>query len=238
MDSIIYFRTWSLTGGEMITYTVETKRQIENVGAKTLGIESLYPVFSELSDKLQQTYQAMPNNPLTAAKEDAESYRDNRYSAFVAFVRNALYDSNAEVRAAAESIVDVINSIGNPVMLSNSQETAKLYSLVARLEPLTPQIGIIGADVRLQELKDANTEFERLQNEWYKAGGKKISGNTLLIRQQIAPVYKSIIYRINALIEINGIDRYKTFVDAHNKMIESYKNILAQRKGRKKATKT
>jgi hypothetical protein len=238
MNTLIYFRTWALTSGELVTFSIETKRQIDTLGgADALGIGSIYPVFSELSGKLQQTYQVAPSNPVTPDKENAESFRDNRYSAFVAFVRNAMYDANAEVSAAAERIMDVINSVKNPLRLSANKETAELYNLIARLEPLTTQINFIGANIRLQELKDANTEFERLQNEWYKAGGEKMQGNTMIIRQQIAPIYKSIIYRINALIEINGITQYKAFVDAHNEMIESYKHILAQRKGRRKDKK-
>jgi hypothetical protein len=207
----------------------DTERQIKEAGgADALGIPSLYPSLSELSLNLRQTFQSPAKNPVTDDKEEAESYRDNRYSALVAFVRNASYDSNAEISAAAESIMDVINNVGNPVKLGDSKATAELYNLVARLSPLAHQINLIGANIRLQELENANREFERLQNEWYKAGAKKISGNVTRIRQQLAPIYKSIVYRINALIEINGDAQYKSFVDAHNKMIEYYRNILAQ----------
>ncbi|MDR2679397.1 MAG: DUF6261 family protein [Tannerella sp.] len=238
MNTLIYFRTWALTTSELITFVTDMERQIEDVGgADVLGIASLYPTLSELSLNLQKTFQSPAKNPVTADKEEAESYRDNRYSAFVAFVRNASYDSNAEMSAAAESIMDVINNVGNPTTIGDSKETAELYNLVARLSPLEHQINLIGANARLQELENANREFERLQNEWYKAGAKKISGNVTRIRQQLAPIYKSIIYRINALIEINGDAQYKAFVDAHNKMIEYYRNILAQRKGRRKAAK-
>jgi hypothetical protein len=236
MNTLIYFRTWALTTSELITFTTDTERQItEAGGAEVLGITSLYPILSELSLNLRKTFQSSAKNPVTADKEAAEGYRDNRYSALVAFVRNASHDSNAEISAAAESIMDVINNVGNPVNIGDSKATAELYNLVARLSPLSHQINLIGASARLQELENANREFERLQNEWYKAGAKKISGNILSIRQQLAPVYKSIIYRINALIEINGDAQYKSFVDAHNKMIEYYRNIVAQRKGRKKA---
>jgi hypothetical protein len=238
MSTLIYFRTWALTTSELVSFITETKRQIiEAGGADALGITSLYQTFSELSINLQKTFQTPTKNPVTAIKEDAESYRDNRYSALMAFVRNASYDSNDEVSAAAENIMGVINSIDNPTRLGDSKATAELYNLIARLNPLASQINIIGANVRLKEVEDANREFERLQNEWFKAGAKKESGNITSIRQQLAPVYKSIMCRINALIEINGDAQYKSFVDAHNKMIEYYRNILAQRKGRRKAAK-
>ncbi|MDR1594624.1 MAG: DUF6261 family protein [Prevotellaceae bacterium] len=235
MNTIDYFRTWTLTNGEVVTFATETDRQIEETGARVLGIEPIHPLYSELTGKLKQTYQVAAGNPVTAEKEKAEYYRDNRYGALVAFVRNALYDSDSAIVEAAESIMDVVNNIGNPTDHSDSKETAELHSLVAQLTPLLPQIATIGANVRLQELEAANSEFERLQNKWYKAGAQKLSGNLTVVRKQWAPVYKSIIYRINALIEINGIEPYKAFVDAHNKTIASYRNILAQRKGIRKA---
>jgi hypothetical protein len=238
MSRLTYFRTWQLTTNELVTFTADTEYQIaEAGGAEALGIASIYPLFSELSLNLRKTFQTPAKNSVTDAKENAESYRDNRYSALVAFVRNASYDSNNTVSEAAESIMEVINNIGNPTNLGDSKATAELYNLVARLDTFASKINIIGANVRLKELEDANRKFERLQNEWFKAGAKKSSITITNIRLQLAPVYKSIVYRINALIEINGVDQYKNFVDAHNKMIEYYRNILAQRKGRRKAAK-
>ncbi|MDR1593921.1 MAG: DUF6261 family protein [Prevotellaceae bacterium] len=237
MNTITYFRTWSLSNGEVVTFATETDRQIKEVGAAVLGIEAIHPLYSDLTDKLEQTYQVAAGNPVTAEKEKAEYHRGNRYGAFVAFVRNALYDSNPVIAEAAENIMDAVNSMGNPTKLGDSKETAELHSLVARLDPLSSQIAVIGAGNRLQELDFANREFERLQNEWYKAGAQKLPGNLFAIRKQWTPVYKSIMYHINALIEINGVEPYKAFADAHNKTIASYRNILAQRKGLREANK-
>jgi hypothetical protein len=39
------------------------------------------------------------------------------------------------------------------------------------------------------------------------------------------------------LIEINGIEPYKAFADAHNQTVTYYRNIIAQRKGIIKANK-
>jgi hypothetical protein len=238
MDTINFLRTWDLTSGEVVTFATETDRQILETGAAVLGITTIHPLYSELTLKLQQTHQVIAGNPVSAAKEKAEYFRDNRYGAFVAFVRNALYDSNPAIVEAAENIMNVVNVTGNPTTLGDSKETAELYSLVARLTPLSSQIATIGADVRLQELDAANREFERLQNEWYKAGAQKLPGNITTIRKQWVPVYKSIVYRINALIEINGIEPYKSFVEAHNETVNYYRNIISQRKGMRKANKT
>jgi hypothetical protein len=222
----------------LVTFATETERQILEVGPALLGIDSFFPVYSELTGKLKLTYQVEAGNPLTADKEKAELNRDNRYGAFVAFIRNALYDSNPVTVEAAENIMDVVNDIGNPTRLNDSKETTELHSLVARLTTLSSQIATIGANARLQELDAANREFERLQNEWYKAGAKKLPANLFAVRKQWAPVYKSIVYRINTLIEINGYEPYRAFAETHNKTIAYYRNIQAQRKEMRNVSKT
>jgi hypothetical protein len=45
------------------------------------------------------------------------------------------------------------------------------------------------------------------------------------------------VYRIHALIDINGAAQYQEFSGAHNKTIASYRNIVLQREGRRKAEK-
>jgi hypothetical protein len=232
---IRFFQTKPLYNSEYLTFMQETDLQVTNAGEVKAGLEGLYPVFSGDLTKLQQTYIVSAGNPLTLAKDKAEHFRDNRYAAFSAVVNNALYDSNPDISNAAETIQDVLNETGNPTSLGDSIETAQLFSLLTRLEPFAQQINLIGGSQRLNELDAANKEFVRIQDEWYDVGGQKPSGNMYALRRPTDTTYRSIVNRINALVEINGPERYKAFIDSHNKTIEQYRNIVAQRKGRQKS---
>ena len=199
-----------------------------------LGISGFYPFFHEGVVLAQQTHGVLSGNPLTEAKNKAEHYRDSRYTAFSTFVRSATYDANQAVSEAADRVLSVIDAIGNPTRLSDSKETAELFNLQTNLLPYRTELALIGADGRLTDLINANDEFVRLQNEWYKAGGEKPSGNMFVVRRQLDPIYRNIINCINSFATHKGMADYESFIVAHNELIVQYQTVIAQRKTRAK----
>ena len=177
---IIFFRTKAMQNGEYVSFMSETDRQLIANGIEKLGISGFYPFFNEGVVLAQQTHGVLSGNPLTEAKNKAEHYRDSRYTAFSTFVRSATYDANPAVGEAADRVLSVIDAIGNPTRLSDSKETAELFNLQTNLLPYRTELALIGADGRLTDLINANDEFVRLQNEWYKVGGEKPSGDMFL----------------------------------------------------------
>lgn len=232
-QTVILFYTPALQNDEFVTFMGETDKQIKAATPALLGVESFYGEFNVLLVRAQQINRADKGNPLTEVRDESEAWRDNRHSALNAFVRNALYDSDPAIKEAAEDVMDVLTSIGPLTRLGNNVQTERTYTLMEQLQPVAAQIELIGAGPRLQELEEATLEFERLQSEWYKAGGLKPKESMGSVRKQMSSVYRSIIARVNALIEVNqGPDPYQSFVNTHNETIRHYRNIIAQRRGR------
>lgn len=231
-QTIILFYTPQLQNAEFVTFMSETDKQIQIATPAHLGIESFYGEFSGLLGSAKLIHRALSGNPLTDVRDEAEGWRDNRYSAFTACVRNAIYDSDPAVSEAAEDIMEVVSAVGRPTNLGMNVQTERMHTLMEQLQPVAAQIEKIGAGQRLQELDEASREFERLQGEWYKAGGEKPKESLAAVRQQMVTVYRSIITRVNSLIDVNGPELYRSFMNTHNETIRQYKNIIAQRKGR------
>jgi hypothetical protein len=236
MDTIrvIFFRTTPMHNGEYVPFMSEAKRQILAAGVEKLGLGGLYPLFDDGLTLVQQTYGVSLGNPLTEAKNAAEHYRDTRYVAFSLSVRSATYDPDQAISEAAEKVLKVIDEIGNPTALSDSKETAELFTLQTRLEAYSAEIQSIGAAVRLADLVKANEDFILLQDKWYKTGGEKLSGNMFAARRQLDPVYRNIVNCVNSLAVLNGVANYESFILAHNELIAQYRTIIAQRKTRAK----
>jgi hypothetical protein len=230
--NIVFFRTSVMHNGEYVSFMSETDRQIIVNGTDRMGIGTLYPLFKDGLTLVQRTYGVLPGNPLTEAKSKAENYRDNRYVALTTYVRSAACDSDPLIGKAADTVLKIIDDIGNPVKLSDSKETAELFNLQVNLQPYQAEIGLIGAGRRLAELVAANDEFVRLQDEWYKAGGEKLSGNMIIARRQLDPVYRNIINCINSFVALYGVNVYEPLILAHNELIAQYAAILAQRKSK------
>jgi hypothetical protein len=86
---------------------------------------------------------------------------------------------------------------------------------------------------------NANEKFIRLQDEWYRAGGEKPSGNMLAARRQLDPLYRNIVNCINFFAVLHSCGAaYEPFIREHNELVAQYRTIIAQRKARaKKAAK-
>jgi hypothetical protein len=237
MDSNInFFRTTAMQSGEYVSFMSETDRQIVANDVDKMGLGGLYPLFNSGLTLVQQTHSVSLGNPLTENKDKAEHYRDTRYTAFVLSVRSATYDSDPAISEAAERVLKVVDDIGNPTKLSDSKETSELFNLKTNLQPYSADLQFIGADGRFAELMNANDEFIRLQNKWYKVGGEKLSGNMFAARRQLDPVYRNIVNCINSFAALNGVAAYESFILAHNELIAQYRTIIAQRKTRAKKT--
>ncbi|MDR1156542.1 MAG: DUF6261 family protein [Bacteroidales bacterium] len=234
MERITFFRTTAMQKGEYVSFMSETDRQLVANDVNRMRLGGLHPLFKDKLLLVQQTHGVLPGNSLTEAKNNAEYYRDTRYVAFSIAVRSATYNSDPAISEAADRVLKVVDEIGNPTKLSDSKGTARLFNLQTNLQPYSADIQLIGVDGRLAELVSANGEFVRLQDEWYKAGGEKPSGNMFAARQQLDPVYKNIVNCINSFAVINGVAAYESFILAHNKLIAQYKTIIASRKTRAK----
>jgi hypothetical protein len=164
--------------------------------------------------------------------------RDRKYSAFKAYTKVMLNDDDEAKVAAAERIMDILRKsereIGNPVFLSLVKESTALLSLARNLEPLADDIRLIGAEIKLNGLKEANQAFIDLQFDRYIEKSTKHSGDVKAARIVPDSIYKKITAHVNAQILLNGNAGLSSYVKAQNAVVEKYKTIIAQRKGRTK----
>jgi hypothetical protein len=113
-----------------------------------------------------------------------------------------------------------------------TRETTVLFSLLRNLDPLAADIERIGAADRLKNLGNANQAYADLQFERYIEKSTKHSGDVKAARAVADAAYKDIIARINAQILLNGDEGFVSYVKAQNTVIERYRLIVAQRRGR------
>ncbi len=223
----------SFRNDELVSFAEETVVQISAAPEVATGLEHLAPAFVAAVKNLRSCLNVLTGCPEVADVRDCDSRRDKKYASFVSLVRAMVVDDDEEIALAAQQVMDVISKIPNPTQLGDNTETSKINTLVENLLPFTGQIERIGATARFQGMNQANKDFARVQDTRYTAESAKASGNMKSAFVQWKPVYKSVVKRINALIEVYGETPYKQFADAHNQTITHYKNIIKQRKGKK-----
>ncbi len=223
----------SFRNDELVSFAEETVIQISAAPEVASGLEHLAPAFETAVKNMRSCLNVLTGCPEVAEVRESDSLRDKKYASFVSLVRAMSVDDDEEIAQAAQQVLDIISKIPNPTRLGDNTETSKINTLVENLLPFAGQIERIGATARFQGMNQANKDFARMQDTRYTAESAKASGNMKSAIVQWKPVYKSVVKRVNALIEVYGETPYKQFADAHNQAITHYKNIIKQRKGKK-----
>jgi hypothetical protein len=89
----------------------------------------------------------------------------------------------------------------------------------------------------MDALETANKTVDQLMTERYEESEAKTALVMREVRIKIDDAYNAIIERINALIIVEGEEKYREFVTALNVVIKRYNDIQAQRKGKAAAKK-
>jgi hypothetical protein len=236
MSYIKYLYLPQLHHGENATFHRESLKQLENAGIDRLGVTEQFNEYKISCDDLQATIDVFSGSKLSQQSYQSDKLRDRAYSALKAYVKVYLNDDDPIKVDAAERIISVIRQsskeVGNPLKLGSTKESTALISLLDNLQPLDADIKLIGAENKLNNLKETNQAFIDLQFERHIEKSEKHSGDVKSARVVTDSSYNRIIERIEAKILLEGIAQFESYVKAQNVVVEKYKNLVAQRKGR------
>ncbi|MDR2773668.1 MAG: DUF6261 family protein [Tannerella sp.] len=236
MEKINDFYLPQLHNGENVNFHHESLEQLDKADPAKLGVMEQTKVYHAAYDELKLTVDVFSTSTLSAESTRLDTLRDRAYSAFKSYVKVYLNDEDEGKSEAAERIIAVIRNtereLGTPLLLGLSKETTVLFSLVRNLDSLAADVDRIGATDRLKSLENANQAYADLQFERYIEKSTKHSGDVKAARAVVDAAYKDIIARINARILLNGDEGFVPYVKAQNVVIEHYKFVVAQRRGR------
>jgi hypothetical protein len=244
MERINDFYLPQLHNGENVNFHHESLEQLDKANPASLGVKEQIVAYHAACDELKLSVDVFSSSTLSAESTRLDAQRDRAYSAFKSYVKVYLNDDDQGKSEAAERIIAVIRNtereLGHPLLLGLAKETTTLSSLLRNLAPLAADIERIGAADRLKNLENANQAYADLQFKRYIEKSTKHSGDVKAARAVADAAYKDIIARINAQILLNSDEGFVSYVKAQNAVIERYKLIVAQRRGRagKEATMT
>jgi hypothetical protein len=243
MEKINDFSLPRLHNGENVNFHHESLGLLDNSNPVMLGVRKQAVTYHSAYDELKLTIDVFSSSELSPELTRLENRRDRTYSALKAYVKVYLNDDDEEISEAAEHIIAVIRNeereLGNPLKIGSTKETTVLLSLLRNLAPLADDIDRIGAANRLKSLEDANQAYIDLQFERHIEKSTKHSGDVKAARAVTDAAYGEIVARINAQILLTDDEKFAPYVGALNTMIERYRIIVAQRRGRaEKKTKT
>lgn len=222
-----------LRNEEHFQFQTEFKDSVTQYGAEELNILEKYNVYVPFYNQEQSVLQLIRKSASTEMIANADMERDNLHRGFADAVKSALNHFNPDKQAAANRIQILLDQYGNVARKPYDVETAALTKMVSEMN------GTYKADVTLlaltdwvQELDARNKAFDALMKSRYTEGASKTELRMVHVRADVDAAYKDILDRLDALMLLNGADKYEAFVKELNQRVDKYSNTLAMRKGR------
>jgi hypothetical protein len=221
----------SLRNEEHFQFMTDTKGLVEQTGAETLNIASLYPSFLNLYDREDIALEVIRKSPLTDLIAGADAVRENPYRGLVLLTEAYEHSSDEAEVQAAQNIRVVIDHYGDFRSKPYNEETATIYNFLQDINSrCAADIAVLNAQSWLDELASSNQAFDDLMNQRFDdAAGREII-SLYETRKEIDLVYTEITERINASILLNGEAAYADFVNKLNERIVYFKHTLSVRK--------
>jgi hypothetical protein len=199
-----------------------------------LGIGKLWPEWLQLIGKEKEAVEFIRKSAHTLALEDADQKRDYTLVGFRALVRVNAQHFDASKKAAARRLLVIFDQYEGIENRAYNEETSSIESLLADLTGnLTNDLTLLGINDYAAELQVCNQAFASLQAVRYTETAGKTPLRMKDIRIQIDAVYTQACAYINARMLLESSDVLSNFIKELNSRIDGFKNLIAQRKGRR-----
>jgi antirestriction protein len=204
-----------------------------------LGIEPIYPVFREKLDMADALLEQVSKSWLTGKLKTKDAERDTTTKGFVAAVRALLKSPFQKKREAAEKIIITCDGYGDITKLEYDAQTAATFNFIQDMEGKHLQ-DIIDAELTdwIPELKRLNTEFDNTVGDRYAEKADRPAEKLSAVRRETDIAISNICKVIEAAMIISPKPELDRFVTEMNVVINHYRTIAAQAKGRRNAKKT
>jgi hypothetical protein len=233
------FPMQNLRAAEHLQFNIAADAIFRKHQAESQRLSPFYDEYSRLVKLEESSMATETGNALIREKGVAEHYRDRLHSKLFNHVKAILYDEGDPLFDAAQRVMAVIKSVGNPSRLSENAESAVITTLGNRLESYRSDLEAIGAQPHVDKLLEANRRFIQLETECRDVAAARTLAaqpSTSAVRKQVDPVYRTIVDTINGVVRLQPDESaHRELIAELNTLTAKYDALLAQRKKQVKA---
>jgi hypothetical protein len=232
---------YHLSAGLHLQFVVEVRNIIWKFNPNTLKIEPQYEVLRICIEKEDLCYKNIRKSNISELKMNSDQARDSLVTGTNETLKTAHRHHDIKVVEAAQRLQVVFDKYNKPVSLINlpyDAETLAIDSLLQELETNhASDVEITGLKSWITELRVRNTAFQELAKAYIEEQAAKPSLYSKDVRFETDKAYKDIATVINALIIMEGEEKYAPFVSELNTLIKHYNDLAMQHLGRVRAKK-
>jgi hypothetical protein len=199
-----------------------------------LGILLLYQLYCTAFDEELASLDFIRKSEFTKLISEQDHVRDGIYHGLLDSVKAATNHFDPQSREAAHRLLDVLEHYGNIARKTLDEETSAINDLLRELQTpaLAAAVSTLGLNIWLTRLGDENAKFEQLMAQRYTETAEKPSTRMKTARVAVDKYYVAIVHQIENLA-LTGNTEVENLVKEMNAVIERFRNILAQERGKK-----
>lgn len=191
------------------------------------GFEPLMPQWNTAYSNEGEALNFIRKSAITAQIAQADELRDSLFRGFVMLIEAYCHHFTPAIEEAALRLKVVTDTYGNVATKTYDAETAAINSLIAEFNAThTADVAAVNLAPWLGELQNRNNAFASLMAGRYTETAGKTPLRMADARKQAEQAYRKIVGRIDALVEINGLEGYTTLVAELNARVERFMNLV------------
>jgi len=238
MDTTLIY-LYSLHNEEHFQFGEDLIELITRTGVSKLKIQEQFDAFAAVHSEEDEVLEQIRKSDLTAQMDAADRARDAVFRGLADANLSALNHFRPTVADAARRVQIVLDTYGNIAKRGYAEETGAAYNLATELmQKHEEDIRLLGLDVWAEELLTRNKVVAELLRKRDTEYTGEIDVRMKDVRKQADAAYRT----LTRLVEAFGLvaeaqksedaEMYREFVRSLNKLIDRYKTILSQRRGR------
>ena len=237
LDVLVRVPTHEFTNEQHFGFHLENRNIFNRFDPAALGIATLTEAYSKAVDDEDKAMEQVRRSADTSRIADADVEFDDTYSGMHTYQQACLKHSNANIKRAAQNLDVVFAKYGNIGKYPYRQELAMSLNLLQDLRTREADVNALGLATWINAHEKAAVKLRQLMDARSDETAAKTTLRAIETRRETDTVYQHIIARLEAMININGVDYVPGFVAAYNTHATEYKNTLAQHLGRIRAGK-
>ncbi|GHT25235.1 hypothetical protein FACS189430_11550 [Bacteroidia bacterium] len=207
---------------------------VAKYNAETLDIAALFGQYQPLLADELSVLDLVRKSGLTGDIDEQDHRRDSVFRGFADAVKNACRHFDSAKREAANRVEMVFAHYGNIAVKTLDQETAAIDDLLRELDAAhSAAIATLNLGDWALQLNAENSRFKELMAARYEETAQRPTIRMKSARTAVDNALRDIFDRVEALALVNGVAASEPFIKELNAVMERYKNILAQEKGRR-----
>ncbi|MDR0419928.1 MAG: DUF6261 family protein [Prevotellaceae bacterium] len=234
-SKIVRFPYESLRNEVHVAYHTDVDALFDIYAPEKLNIVPQYNSYKTAYNDEIAALDIVLKSELTAEIEKQDIVRDTIYRGFTDAVKSATRHFNADKRAAAARVENIVAHYGNIVTRTLDAETAAIDDLLRELKmsAYPADIAALALGDWLVQLDTENATFKTLMQERYAEAASRTTLRMRPARKATDAAFRAMISQVEALVLVNGETGYDKFISELNVISERFRNILAQEKGKR-----